>query len=294
LDELPLPQQDILKRAAVIGNSFEKPALHRLCKKRLTEREAEVALERVVQAGFLSEVQSDLYKFNHPLMQEAIYATLSFSQRQIWHTDIGNWLIDRQLEQNLELIAYHHLRGDDAAKAAKYALQAASKARENGAYDGAADYYQQVLALEDAPQAQKMIAAENGGDMLAVQQQVDSAQGLYQQAVDLGSANAAQKLAILSGSLEQIAQTEFSPAFRAWAEGSRAWLLAQNGEVHPALDAAQTALNLTDDSAEKAIEKLLKTLKRGETVGSYEGWLQQFGQAVLLIPPTERVGVVER
>ncbi len=89
-------------------------------------------------------------------------------------------------------------------------------------------------------------------------------------------------------------QTDFSPAFRAWAEGSRAWLLAQNGEIDSALDAAQTALNFADDSAEKDIEKLLNILKSGEAMDSYESWLQQFGQAVLLLPSMEQAGVVER
>ena len=47
------------------------------------------------------------YQFNHALMQETIYETLSYAQRQQWHTQFGNWLVDHQPDEPLEVVAYH-------------------------------------------------------------------------------------------------------------------------------------------------------------------------------------------
>jgi len=282
LDELPHTQQDVLKRAAVMGVSFEAEGLLTLCRDRMTEREAENALERVMQAGFIREMRDTTYHFNHPLMQEAIYATLSFSQRQEWHTQIGNWLIERNPEQLLELIAYHHLLGADLKKAAQFTRQAGDKAKERQAYAGALEYYEQVLTLENAPIDEITSAAESKADVLVLQKNYDTAKQAYTQAIELGSTDAHGKRAIVSGSVEEIFQTEFRPPLHVWAKGSHAWLLAINDQQEAALKSAQTAVELADASAKATMESLVRSLENGEGLGSYEEWLQQFAQAVLL------------
>jgi predicted ATPase len=280
LDEAPLSQQDVLKRAAVMGVTFETAGLLSLCQDRMSTQEAELALERITQAGFVAEGQSNSFHFNHPLMQEAIYATLSFSQRQQWHTQIGDWLASRQPEQFLELIAYHYLRGNNALKAAQFARRAGDKARERGAYAGAADYFDQVLKLDNAPEAEKMAAAESKGDMLVLQKFYSSAGEFYTQAETMGSLSAPGKRAIVSGNLEQLAETEFTPTLQGWAEGSKAWLLAQSDQLELALRTAQEALKMAENSAREAIELLLQKLQAREKPGPYEVWLQHFTQAL--------------
>jgi hypothetical protein len=96
-----------------------------------------------------------------------IYATVVFSQRQRWHTQIGDGLAASQAEadQLLELMAYHYLRGADPVKAADFGLHAGNKARERGFYAGAAAYYGQVLTLPNAPLVQRAGAAEGQGDV---------------------------------------------------------------------------------------------------------------------------------
>jgi len=282
LDELPHTQQAVLKQAAVIGVSFEADILLTLCQDRMSQREAENALERVVQAGFVTEIRDNTYRFNHPLMQEAIYATLSFSQRQEWHTKIGNWLIERNPEQFLEMIAYHHLLGTDIKKAAKFTRQAGDKAREHQAYAGALEYYEQVLALENAPAHDITSAAESKADVLVLQKDYRTAKQAYSQATKLGSTNARGKRAIVSGSAEEIFQTDFTPSLQTWAKGSQAWLLAISGQREAALRSANAALELADDSAKATMESLSQSLTNGEELGPYEEWLQQFTQGVLL------------
>ncbi len=279
LDELPLAQQDILKRAAVIGSSFEYEGLVRLYPRRTNEQDVYDALERVVWAGFVTETQDKIYHFNHPLMQEAIYTTLSFSQRQKWHTKIGNWLAERQIEQFLELITYHYLRGTDPKKTVRFCRRAGDRAKELGVYAGALEYYEQVLALATIQSEDTMAAAESKADILALQGDYRAATRAYARAAELGNVKAAGKQAIISGNLEQLAQTEFSPELQAWGKGSQAYLLAQEGQFEAAL---QTARQLAKDSTSDVMRSLVEQLENRDILEPYEQWLQKFSHAILL------------
>jgi len=101
-------------------------------------------------------------------MHETIYETLSFAQRQNWHTRLGDWLVERRPETPLELIVYHYLRGADPVKAAQFACQAGDKARELGVYAGALEYYEQVLALSNTPANLVAHAAAARSEVLAL------------------------------------------------------------------------------------------------------------------------------
>ena len=104
------------------------------------------------------------------------------------------------------------------------------------------------------------------------------------QAANLGSHSALAKRAIIAGDLEQLQQTEFSPELQPWAEGSRAWLLAQAHQREAASTSVQTALKSADGSFREKLQALLQALTNGETPGSYELWLQKFTQEMLLAP----------
>jgi predicted ATPase len=171
LDELPLTYQDILKRAAVMGMSFEEAGLVRLCRPQIGEVEVAAALDELERISFLTAAAPASYQFYHPLMQEAIYATLAYTQRQHWHTRIGDWLVESQTEPEYgpELIAYHYLHGAEMAKAARYGRLAGDRARERGAYAGAIEYYVKVLTLTNTPLDERIRAAEGRADVLALQ-----------------------------------------------------------------------------------------------------------------------------
>jgi class 3 adenylate cyclase/tetratricopeptide (TPR) repeat protein len=283
LDELALPTQEVLKRAAVIGLTFEAEGLVKLSHPHLNALEVQTALEGAVAASFITAIDETAYRFNHPLLQETVYATLAFSQRQRWHTRVGDWLAESrsEVDQFLELIATHYLRGTDAEKAAHLGRRAGDKARERGAYIGAAEYYAQVLALPNAPLAEQASAAEGLGDVLALQRDYRAASTAYAQAVELGSLDAPGKQAIISGDLEVLARTEFTPALRPWADGARAWLLAQQGQVDAALKLLQPVTQGVDELAQLALEALTQTLTREGEVGPYEQWLERFVQTAL-------------
>jgi predicted ATPase len=282
LDELPLPQQEILKRAAVIGLSFDEPLLRMLYNQSFGESDFEAGLERIVRTGLLVETQSKIYRFNHPLMQEAIYATLSFSQRQVWHIQVANWLIEHHLDQSLQLITYHCLSGNDEPKAAYYSRRAGDKAREQEAYAGALTYYEQVLQLQEVPLVEKQLAAESRGDVLMLLREYTRAETAYAQAAKLGSTAALVKGAIVSRKFEQLARLELvTPMLQAWAKASQAYILAQNHQYQPALELAYLALVMAPASTKPAIQGLVQAVETQQHLESYELWLQQFTEVAL-------------
>lgn len=283
LDELPLPHQEVLKRAAVIGQVFEVGDLVKLCQPHFSEIEVSAALEAAAKVSFLNAIQATRYQFNHPLLQEAVYTTLGFSQRQRWHTKIADDLVESQPEtdQNLELIAYHYAQGATIEKAAHFGRRAGDRARERGAYAGATEYYAGVLALAKAPLTERAAAAEGQADVLALQGNYQAAAAAYSQAIELGSREAGGKQAILTGQLELLLETQFTPTLQGWAEGARAWLLAQQGQSEAALKVAQAAVAAAGEFVRPALEGLIRTLTTEEAVGAYEEWLAQFAQMVL-------------
>jgi predicted ATPase len=283
LDELPLSHQNVLKRAAVMGLAFEYAGLLKLCQPQLGEAEVALALEEAVQAAFLTVLHQGFYQFNHPLLQEAIYTTLAFSQRQRWHTQVGDWLVESQpdSEQSLELIAYHYLQGGEVEKAARFARRAGDKARKCGVYPGATAYYAKVLALTNAPLEERAGAAEGQADILALQGDYRAAKLAYTQAIELGSLEAVGKQAILSGEADILARTQFTPALRPWAEGARAWLLAQRSQPEAASTLLQAALDTAEEKVRPALAALAQTLAAKGQLGPYEEWLSQFAQIAL-------------
>ncbi|MEW5958995.1 MAG: adenylate/guanylate cyclase domain-containing protein [Chloroflexota bacterium] len=282
LDRLPLSQQAVLQRAAVFGLCFELEGVQRLCQNRLAATEVQAALAEAVQASFLSAPQGTTYRFEHPLLQDTIYSTLAFAQRQEWHTRIGDWLLEQHPGGDslpLETIAYHYLNGADRGKAAHFGRLAGDRAKANEVYAGALAYYQQVLALPDAPDEERRPAAEHQADVLALQGDYEAAQTAYHRAVGLGSDSAAAKRAILAGDLAQLSQAEFSAAFQPWAAGARAWLTARAGEDQAALELVQH-IEPTPAAARPVLAKLVDNIKAGNRPGEYRQWLHCFVEAV--------------
>jgi predicted ATPase len=196
LDGLSLAQQAVLHRAAMFGLSFAYDGVVQLCHNRLGAAEVQSALADAVRASLLSTSQGTIYRFEHPLIQETIYSTLAFSQRQEWHTQIGDWLVAQHPAAEtlpLELVAYHYLNGADRRKAARFGCLAGDRAKANGAYLGALEYYQQVLALTDAPQEELVRAAAGQADVLALQEDYETAQSAYSRTVELGRDTAKSK-----------------------------------------------------------------------------------------------------
>ncbi|MDM8531496.1 adenylate/guanylate cyclase domain-containing protein [Anaerolineales bacterium HSG25] len=283
LDTLSLVNHKVLKRCAVLGGGFSDTAVLRLSQPQIEMDGVHKALKQATQFSFLTRRRGNVYYFHHPLMQEAIYSTLSFKQRQQWHKRVADWLCDNlgDEEQNLEQVVYHYMRSNNIKMAAKHGVMAGDKAREREAYAGASDYYQQVYSLAKAPDKYRVMALENHADVMALQGNYKQAVLLYPQATDLGSTTANSKVAIISGDIELLTKTIFTPQMQFWAEGSKAWVLALAGQTDTALNIAQTALNQAEGAVHTALTVLVQNLEIGRPLEAYEVWLQKFVTAIL-------------
>jgi predicted ATPase len=110
-------------------------------------------------AEFLYEAQlfpERIYTFKHALTHEVAYGSLLQERRRTLHAQIVETLealaADR-LEEHMERLAYHALRGEVWEKALLYYRQVGTQASRRSAHREAVAYYEQALeALRHLPE----------------------------------------------------------------------------------------------------------------------------------------------
>ncbi|MGC4859386.1 BTAD domain-containing putative transcriptional regulator [Micromonospora sp. DT41] len=147
--QLPEPTRTVLRQAAVLGRDLDPEVLGALT----DDPEAVLdALDRALQAGFLTEGESDgQLRFTHILVRDTLYADLSAPRRAAWHAAAADALQRRQPVDPAAL-AHHllHAGGPDAARrAAGYARTAAEVAERAGNPHEAARLWAQVIEAYD-------------------------------------------------------------------------------------------------------------------------------------------------
>jgi PAS domain S-box-containing protein len=163
LQKLPEATQRILSIAACIGAEFDLETLAIVCEK--SPKAIFQDLLAVIQAGLiqpLSELDEDLlvqeYKFLHDRVQQAAYALIDESCKQVVHLQIGRNLLEKTLpeqrsdrlfeiidhfNQGLELITARSER----TEIARLNLMAGQKATAATAYEAAFKYFTIGLKL---------------------------------------------------------------------------------------------------------------------------------------------------
>ncbi|GAX41461.1 serine/threonine protein kinase and signal transduction histidine kinase with GAF and PAS/PAC sensor [Tolypothrix sp. NIES-4075] len=163
LKKLPQQTRQILRLAACVGSEFNLETLAIVCEK--THKEIFQDLLVAIQAGLiqpLSELDEDLlvqeYKFLHDRVQQAAYALIDESQKQVVHLQIGRNLLEKtspeQRSERLFEIVDHLNRGNDliAERAerdeiSRLNLIAGQKAKAATAYEAALKYFKTGLKL---------------------------------------------------------------------------------------------------------------------------------------------------
>jgi len=152
LDRLEPKERDVLRKAAVIGETFWFGAL-----RAVGEPEAARVLPKLVArelvrlqptsrfAGFLE------YAFSHKLVRDVAYAGLPFEERRRVHRAVGQWLEARggdTLESRI-LAARHSEAAEDWMRAAASWLRAGEAAHERFACRDAERYFEAASRLAD-------------------------------------------------------------------------------------------------------------------------------------------------
>lgn len=130
--------KEIALVASVIGRHFAYSMLAAIAG--VQEATLRAALNRLLGAGLIFAIEESAqagYSFNHSLVQEAAYATLSNSRRQALHQSIAIALAaqqDTDTASTPEIIAYHFSRAAQPEKACAFWLLAAEKASRRTAF----------------------------------------------------------------------------------------------------------------------------------------------------------------
>lgn len=130
LASLPAEQADVLRWAAVLGATFDMEVLQKLVA--LDEEAYVEALERLERHGWLRLHGDDRARFEHQIVQRALYDQLSEPRKRLMHTKIAQLLAARAAQlashgATLELtalIAHHAVAGGDRALAVRSCLAA--------------------------------------------------------------------------------------------------------------------------------------------------------------------------
>ncbi|MBR8836852.1 MAG: AAA family ATPase [Stigonema ocellatum SAG 48.90 = DSM 106950] len=199
LKKLPEGTQQILQLAACIGAEFALETLAIVCER--SPKTVFQDLLTAVQADLiqpLSELDEDLlvqnYKFKHDRVQQAAYALIDESHKQMVHLQIGRNLLEKTLPEELserlfEIVDHLNLAidlvfGQERNSIARLNLMAAQKAKAATAYSAALKYaiagikllatdsWQQQYDLSLVLHEEAAETAYLSGDFLAMEQWV--------------------------------------------------------------------------------------------------------------------------
>jgi predicted ATPase/class 3 adenylate cyclase len=156
IDRLPPEEKRLLQTAAVIGTEVPFTLLHAIAE--LSEEELHRGLGGLRAAEFLYETRlfPELeYTFKHALTHEVSYGSLLQERRRALHAQIVGAierLAPNRLDEQVDRLAHHALRGEVWDRALRYCRQAGAKAVERSALREAAAAFEQALtALQHLP-----------------------------------------------------------------------------------------------------------------------------------------------
>lgn len=162
IDRLLPEEKHLLQCAAVIGKEVEFWLLQAIAE--LPEEALRRSLMRLQAAEFLYETSlfPDLeYTFKHALTHEMAYGSLLQERRRIHHTQILRVLETRLVngvDEQVERLAHHALRGEVWDKAWIYFRRAGAKAAARSANREAVSSFEQALvALEHLPKSRELL-----------------------------------------------------------------------------------------------------------------------------------------
>src|SRR5258706_3063195 len=128
----------IAQVASVIGRQFSYPMLAAIAG--VQEEALRSALSRLLAAGLVfaaGESQEGGYSFNHSLVQEAAYESLSRSRRHALHLSVASLLESQQDAQTAsapEIVAHHFGRAAEPGKSCAFWMLAAEKSERRSAF----------------------------------------------------------------------------------------------------------------------------------------------------------------
>ena len=154
LQELPKEELLVVEWLATAGGPLSATELATLL-----STTSDDAIMRLCARG-LCDRKGETVDFRHLLTRDVAYAALAPSARARMHRALGGLLADSKMAHGLSaaIVAQHFSRGDDAARAADFYLEAAESARASYQTPQAVRYYVRAIASMAALDARAMTA----------------------------------------------------------------------------------------------------------------------------------------
>jgi tetratricopeptide (TPR) repeat protein len=151
IDRLTAEEKDLLQTLAVIGKDLPLELIKVVTGKK--EEQLEPILVDLQVSEFIYEQPSLAgaeYTFKHALTQEVAYNSVLAERRRAIHDETARAieaLYQQHLEDHYTGLVHHYIRGNDAAKALRYAQLAAEQAMGRGAYPEATSMLETAVKL---------------------------------------------------------------------------------------------------------------------------------------------------
>lgn len=159
LRHLPEVEQDVLKKAAVIGLTFWQDTVLSLTpdgETPLDAAELSQHLDSLEEKGWIHRrrgsafTDTQTFNFRHELTHDAIYAAIDVDVRQQYHVQSAMWLVTNQVEQATRyarVVAEHFVHAEQWAEASAWYGRAAEQALAQNAQETAVNYYRHASRL---------------------------------------------------------------------------------------------------------------------------------------------------
>lgn len=282
LDSLPPLEARVLRRAAVVGRHFWDLAVMQLGgTHRLVTDEVEEAVGQLVARGFVYPSQTAAfvgtreYVFAHDTLHEAVYESLKFTKRQLYHAQAAMWLVayrgtdtgyyHQDPPEYASVIAMHFERAGELAKAVDWYGRAGRRAKERHAPETAVFFYRQALNLLADNDTQQLTLTAGLGNTLRQLARFAEAAAAFQQMQQVAAHNQQPDIetmawvelvwtllfqgridaALHSGQQAQAAAESAAPPYQGLARVATAWATLELNDPPTALKLCQEGLALT-------------------------------------------------
>jgi tetratricopeptide (TPR) repeat protein len=143
IDQLPLAQRALLRRAAVLGDEFPEDLLLQMFKDVAPERSGPELLAGL--SGLIVSTGHQL-RFRHPILREVAYAGLPYKRRRELHARAAEVLetTTAAADRRPEILALHYFVARNYNKAMDYGWRAGERAMARYAPAAAADAYRRA------------------------------------------------------------------------------------------------------------------------------------------------------
>jgi predicted ATPase/class 3 adenylate cyclase len=148
MERLTPNTQELLREAAVLGQTFSFDGVMRLSGRPETDVEAD--LDEARTTGLVEERAFNQYAFDHALTQQTLYGELSSRKRHRLHLAAAEGLerlVPEERGPRSAELAWHFLEAGQEARAVPYALAAGDQARSVFAHKEAEQQYTAVLEI---------------------------------------------------------------------------------------------------------------------------------------------------